>query len=280
MHAGGRELHRPAPGQRGGDGGRLLLPGDDQPDLVGGVDRREAEADPGRRRLRAVADGDDRALVVRGRRSGKIEAVWPSGPMPSSSTSNAAGRGPRRRRRPARRRTRRRRPPGRRTAPSDGGIGWTRSAGTPSASSRARRAPFSLRSSSSAGTNRSSPHQTSTAASRPSGRPAARAATAPGPRCRRRRRSARPTPPVHGLGVDQPGDQRRGDRRARTSASGRRRRPARGVRVTARRPWLRPPLPAGRRRRRLLRRVVPDVLPLGRSPASPLTPVAASSASA
>src|SRR4051794_27037738 len=88
--------------------------------------------------------------------SGKIDATCPSGPMPSSRTSKR-GRSPS----PASSAS----SPAYQSAassavansPSDAGIACTRTSGTPTRSSSARRAPRSLRSSLSAGTNRSSP---------------------------------------------------------------------------------------------------------------------------
>ena len=99
--------------------------------------------------------------------SGKIDATWPSGPMPSISTSKAgtalssppacpaaaassaayraaaaSGSSP--------------------SGPSGPGIACTRAWSTLSVSSRAARAPVSLRSGSPVTSNRSSPHQKST----------------------------------------------------------------------------------------------------------------------
>src|SRR4051794_5865176 len=44
MDAGGGQVARVGPGQRGRDGVRLALTRHEQPDLLGGVDRREAQA--------------------------------------------------------------------------------------------------------------------------------------------------------------------------------------------------------------------------------------------
>ena len=126
---------RPAPARPPGP----CPAGDEQPDLLGRVDRGEAQADAGRRRLRAVADGDHRPLVVDAAgESGKIEATCPSGPMPEQQQVEPGDRVPvRRRPRPARRRTRRRRPRARRSRrPTAASRGSARS-GTPTRSSSA-----------------------------------------------------------------------------------------------------------------------------------------------
>ena len=231
---GRRQLRRPAPDSARATALGLVLAGDDQPHLVGRVDRGEAQGDPGRRRLRAVAHGDDRARRRRRAGSrGRSRRRGRPGPTPSSSTSKRGhgavvrpaaaassaayagggvlGSSP--------------------SAPSEAGIGCTRAGSSGRRRAAPSRAWVSLRSGSPAGRNRSSPHQTSTAdqstASRPARRPARR--RAPGRRRRwpagehqRRRSRAR-------LGLGQPGDQPRprrpgpaGRRRAR------RRRLARG----------------------------------------------------
>ena len=96
--AGARRLRA---GQCLGDRVGLALPGHDQPDLLGGVDRREPEADPRGGGLGQSCTANDRALVPRRPGDpGKIEATCPSGPRPSSRTSNRGS--PARRRRPRR----------------------------------------------------------------------------------------------------------------------------------------------------------------------------------
>ena len=145
--------------------GALSAPAGDQPDLLGGVDRRQGERDPHRRRLGAAPHRADRpGLVARpgapgrptprdrprrrrasARRSGAARRAR-AGPRAASSSAYraaaASGSSP--------------------SGPSEAGIGWTRAGSSGTASSRAARAWVSLRSGSPAGRNRSSPHQMST----------------------------------------------------------------------------------------------------------------------
>ena len=58
---------------------------------------RNVKRDPGRRRLGGVADRDDGPSAYAAGDSGKIDATWPSGPMPSISTSKAGTAAVRRR---------------------------------------------------------------------------------------------------------------------------------------------------------------------------------------
>ena len=64
VHAGRRQLHRAGAGQRHPHRARLVGAGGDQPDLLGGVDRRQGERGPHRRRLGAAPHRADRPGLV------------------------------------------------------------------------------------------------------------------------------------------------------------------------------------------------------------------------
>ena len=224
VHAGRRHLRRPAPASASATAAAFSSPATSSHTSSARVDRREAEGDPGRRRLRAAAHRDHRPLVVHGRRLREdrrdvalradaeqqhVEAgapPWPSGGGRGQLAGVPGGGGLRARRRPRRRRHRVH--PCRARRPR---------------SSSASRACFSLRSASPAGRNRSSPHQTSTRRQSTASRPARR----PAPHVLR---TAMPIPPpvstteaepCTACGRGQPGDQRLGRRPgAGASASG------------------------------------------------------------
>ena len=146
-----------APVSAAPDGVGLVGAADEEPDLARALEALAGQGHPGGRRLGGVVHRHAGAPVVAAAGWwGKSEATWPSGPTPSTMTSNrsAAGRGAGRRCRP------RRSPRRERAGSGTGAPRCTCSGSSPRPASPAASFWVSLRSGSPAGSQRSSPHQT------------------------------------------------------------------------------------------------------------------------